>query len=138
VTTGWTVVLNTYCTGANRASARIRRFSPDTLCEPGKEVKEDDIRKGVQVVLAREASAYTALWESLTINQRRFLRGLAVEDHHVSPYSSNFLQKNGLGHPSSIQRLSSALLKRDVIDRKARSFIISDRFLRIWIREREE
>jgi hypothetical protein len=107
-------------------------------CEPGKEVTRDDIRKGVQVVLAREASAYTALWESLTINQRRFLRGLAVEDHHVSPYSSAFLQKYGLGHPSSIQRLSSALIKRDVIDRDARSYLISDRFLRIWIREREE
>ena len=107
-------------------------------CEPGRGVTEGDVGKGVQVVLAREASAYTALWESLTINQRRFLRGLAVEGRHVSPYSSDFLQKNGLGHPSSIQRLSGSLMKRDVIDRDARSFIISDRFLRIWIREREE
>jgi uncharacterized protein len=107
-------------------------------CAPGKEVTADDIRKGVQIVMAREASAYTALWESLTINQRRFLLGLAVEGRHVPPYSSAFLQKYGLGHRSSIQRLSSALIMRDVIDRDARSYLISDRFLRIWIREREE
>lgn len=107
-------------------------------CEPGKEITEDDIREGVQVVLAREASAYNALWESFTINQRRFLRGLAVEDQHLSPYSSAFLQKYGLGHASAIQRMSSTLTKRDVVDRDARSFIISDRFFRIWIREREE
>jgi hypothetical protein len=107
-------------------------------CEQGKEVTAGDVRRGVQVVLAREASAYSALWESLTINQRRFLRALAVEDGPVSFYSSDFLQKYGLGHASSIQRLSTALMKRDVIDRDARSFTISDRFLRIWIREREE
>ncbi len=89
-------------------------------------------------MLAREASAYTALWESFTINQRRFLRGLAVEDRRVSPYSSAFLQKYGLSHASAVHCPSSALVKRDLIDRDARSFIISDRFFRIWIREREE
>ena len=90
-------------------------------------------------MLARGKPAHTRpLWESLTINQRRFLRALAVEDGPVSFYSSEFLQKYGLGHASSIQRLSTALMKRDVIDRDARSFAISDRFLRIWIGEREE
>jgi len=107
-------------------------------CEPGREVTEEEMGKGVQVVLAREASAYTALWESLTINQRRFLRGLALEDGRSSAYSAGFLQKYGLGHASAVQRLSGALIKRDVIDRDGRSFVISDRFLRLWIREREE
>ena len=105
---------------------------------PGQEATKEDIKRGLQVLLAREAGAYSTLWESLTINQRRFLRGLAVEDHHVSLYSLAFVQKYGLGNPSAIQRLSAALLKRDVIDRNARSFVISDRFFRIWIRERED
>ena len=105
---------------------------------PGQEATEEDIQRGLQVLLAREAGAYSALWESLTINQRRFLHGLAVEPPPVSLYSLAFVQKYGLGNPSAIQRLSGALLKRDVIDRDARSFVISDRFFRIWIRERED
>jgi uncharacterized protein len=107
-------------------------------CEPGKEVTNDDIGKGLQIVLAREASAYSALWESFTVHQRRFLRGLALENRRVSPYSGAFVQKYGLGQASAVQRLSAALMGRDVIDRQDRSFVISDRFFRIWIRGREE
>ncbi len=104
----------------------------------GEEATELDIQRGLQVLLARETGAYSTLWESLTVNQRRFLYGLAVEDHPVSLYSRAFVQKYRLGNPSAIQRLSGALLKRDVIDRDARSFVISDRFFRLWIRERED
>lgn len=106
--------------------------------EPRKEVTEGDIRSSVEVVLAREASAYAALWESFTVNQRRFLRGLALERPPVSPYSSAFLERYGLGQASAVQRLSEALIRRDVVDRDGRSFIISDRFFRIWIQERQE
>jgi hypothetical protein len=105
---------------------------------PNKRASSEDIKNGERVLLAREASAFSTLWESLTINQRRFLRGLALENRRVSPYSVAFLQKYGLSNPSSIQRISGALMKRDVIDRDGHSFVISDRFLRIWIREREE
>jgi uncharacterized protein len=107
-------------------------------CAPGEEVAEEDIAQGVQVVLAREASSYSALWESFTINQRRFLRGLALEDVPVLPYSAAFVQKYGLGQASAVQRLSTALMGRDVVDRDARTFLISDRFFRLWIRGREE
>ena len=41
-------------------------------------------------------------------------------------------------NPSAVHRISSTLLRRDVIDRDGRSFVISDRFLRIWIRERDD
>jgi AAA+ ATPase superfamily predicted ATPase len=48
-------------------------------CEEGSAVAEEDVEKAVEVLLGRESYAYAALWESLTSNQRRFLRGLAGE-----------------------------------------------------------
>lgn len=105
---------------------------------PGKKATAEDIKKGLQVLLVREAKAYSTLWELLTINQRRFLRGLAFEGRGSSPYSIAFVSKYGLGSPSATQRISGSLLKRDVIDRDGRSFVISDRIFRLWIREREE
>ena len=48
-------------------------------CEEGSAVVEEDVEKAVEVLLGRESYAYAALWESLTSNQRRFLRGLAGE-----------------------------------------------------------
>ncbi len=82
----------------------------------------------------RERYAYTTLWESLTLNQRRFLRGLATASGTVQPYPADFLRHAGLGAASTAQRASEALLSRDVIDRENGSFVITDRFFRLWIR----
>ena len=103
---------------------------------PGADVTADGIKEGVQIVLARESYAYTSLWESMTIHQRRFLLGLAIEGKAAAPYSSAFAHKYGVGSASSIQRLIEAMMKRDLIDREEGSLFILDRFFRIWIRER--
>lgn len=107
-------------------------------CEPGQAVIADSIKQGVQVLLARETDTYTALWDSLAINQRRLLKGLALEGKTAAPFSAAFTQRHGLGTASSVQRAATTLIKRDLIDRAARSFTVTDRFFRIWIQEREE
>jgi uncharacterized protein len=38
-----------------------------------------------------------------------------------------------LDSPSNAQRAVDALLERDIIDRDNGSFLISDRFFRLWI-----
>lgn len=103
-------------------------------CEEGDAVSEEEIEKAIDVLLARESYAYTALWESLTQNQRRFLRGLASEPKDVQPFSSSFVQRHGLGTPSSAQRAAEALIERDLIDRENGSYVVIDRFFRLWIR----
>ena len=45
------------------------------------------LREAVQVLLKRETYAYTALWESLTLSQRRLLMGLASEEEGPRRYS---------------------------------------------------
>jgi len=104
-------------------------------CESGEEAKPDSIMYALDILLQRESYAYTELWESFKLNQRRFLKGLASEQPGVHPFSSEFIANNRLKSPSNAQRASKALLERYIIDRENGSFLIIDRFFRIWINQ---
>ena len=106
------------------------------LCDTGKAATQAMMREAVQVLLDRETYAYTALWESLTLSQRRLLTGLSSEEGRaIQVFSSGFLRRYGLGSASSAQRAAGALIVRDVIDRDNGSFVVADRFFRIWIQQ---
>lgn len=98
-------------------------------------VTEDSIQDAVGVVLEREGFAYATLWESLTAHQRRFLIGLALEPPEAKPFSSAFTRRYSLRSASNAQRASQALVLRDLIEPENGSFVIVDRFLRLWIRK---
>ena len=87
-------------------------------CPEGEAVTGEAIDEGVSVLLRRESYAYTTLWQSLPLNQRRFLRGLATATGPVQPFSADFLQRSGLQSPSTAQRVAEELLTRDMIDRE--------------------
>jgi hypothetical protein len=103
------------------------------LCEPQTNVTEELIKSAVELLLDRENYAYTSLWESFTVNQRRFLKGISLESSDVKPFSGEFIQRYGLRSPSNVQRVADKLLESDVIDRDKGRFVISDRFLKIWL-----
>jgi len=103
------------------------------LCEEPNEVTADLIEAAVQTLLDRESTAYILLWESFSMNQRRFLKGLANEQGRIRPFEADFIQSYDLGSPSNVQRVVQSLLERDVIDYDNGSPIIADRFFRIWL-----
>jgi len=104
------------------------------LCEPGSEVSEQAVEKAINLLLERESYAYTALWESFAVNQRRFLTGLAHESRGVEVFGTSFIREYNLSTPSSAQRAVDNLLERDIIDREERAYFIVDRFFQLWIR----
>ena len=103
------------------------------LCEPSKSVSEGLIRDAVDTLLSRENHAYTVLWESLTRNQQRLLKVLATDKKSIQLFASDFIRRAQLGSASNVQRVVDSLLSKDVIDRENGSYIILDRFLRLWI-----
>jgi hypothetical protein len=103
------------------------------LCEPGAKVTSATLEHAVRLLLERESYAYTALWESFGLNQRRFLSGLASAPPNVKVYAADFIQRNKLRSPSTVQRVVKSLQNRDVIDRENSSFVVSDRFFRLWM-----
>jgi uncharacterized protein len=103
------------------------------LCERKAAITPELIRAAVKLLLDREAYAYTTLWESLTTPQKRFLKGLASEPAGVKVFAGEFVSRYGLSSASNAQRVVEALLAKDVIDRDNGSFLITDRFFRLWI-----
>jgi len=102
-------------------------------CEPRATVTEEMLDAALDMLLTREGYAYTTLWESLALNQRRFLVGLAKSEGPVQPFSAEFTHEFGLRSASNAQRAAEALIEKDVIDRDAGSFTIVDRFFKLWI-----
>ncbi len=105
------------------------------VCEKKGQISEELIQSAVRTLLSHESYAYTTLWESFAINQRRFLRGLASEPPGVRAFASDFIQRYGLRSASNAQRAIESLLERDIIDRDNGSFIMIDRFFKIWIQK---
>ena len=105
------------------------------LCETGTKVAEETIESATRLLLDRENYAYTSLWESLGLNQRRFLIGIAGEPEGVKVFAADFLQRYNLRSPGNVQRAVETLLTKDIIDRSNGSFVISDRFFKIWINQ---
>ena len=99
----------------------------------GGEVTGATLLEATEMLLNREAYAYTTLWETLTRNQQRFLRGLASEPTGVKSFSADFVQQYGLRTPSNVQRAAESLLVKDIVDRDNGSFTVTDRFFRLWI-----
>ncbi|NQU11926.1 ATP-binding protein [bacterium] len=105
------------------------------LCEEKARVTDALIQAAVRVLLERESYAYTAVWEALATNQKRFLKGLASEPAGVKPFAAEFIQRHQLGSASNAQRAVEPLLEKDMIDRDDGSFVITDRFFRIWVQQ---
>jgi hypothetical protein len=107
------------------------------ICAPGEPVTEALIQGAIKVLLDRESYAYTVLWESLASNQKRLLRGLAAEPAGTKLFAGPFITRHGLGSASNAQRAVESLLNRDLIDRDNGSYLITDRFFRIWIGQKQ-
>jgi len=105
-----------------------------SMTEPGGTVDQACIDNAIGDLLRRESHAYITLWESLTKNEQRLLRGLAGSDEPPKPFSSDFTRRYGLRTASNSQRAAGSLLPKDIIDREESSFVITDRFFRLWIR----
>jgi hypothetical protein len=100
----------------------------------GEPVADGALEDALDVLLRREGYAFTTRWETLTRNQKRFVRGLALGGPDLHPFSAEFVQAHGLRTPSNAQRAAESLLKLDVIDREDGAFVVTDRFFRLWVR----
>lgn len=107
------------------------------LCEEGCEVTEDMIDQATQLLLQRESYAFMNLWDSLTRNARRLLKGVAAEGAGTQVFASEFIRKYQLGSSSNAQRAVDLLLKKDIIDKEEVGIVIPDRFFRLWINSKQ-
>jgi len=106
-------------------------------CEAGDGVQDADLDRTFRTLVRRVGQAFGLLWGELTPNQRRVLRGLALEGADARPYSSSFVRSHHLASPSSAQRALEALEERGLVDRAGGGHPVRDPLLPPWIRMRE-
>ncbi len=105
------------------------------IAQDEKTVEFGHIERAVDKLISRESSAYTAIWESLTVKQKSLLVALMQEDT-PEIYSRRFLEKHGLGAASSLQKVTKKLMRMELIQQADGSYEIVDLFFKKWIRHK--
>lgn len=97
-----------------------------------KQVDETIIENALSLTLAEEKSAYSNIWDELSLNQKRTLKMLAETERKTKLYSLENLQKYNLT-ASIIQKTIKGLLLKEIIDKPNGVYEINDVFFKQWL-----
>jgi hypothetical protein len=136
-------------TGINITEHELKEIIEVTECHPyyfqmlchvlweitrdDKAVKLGHIEEAVGILISRESSAYMAIWDSLTVKQKKLLIAL-MQERNPAIYSRQFLEKHGLGAPSSLQKATKKLISMELIQQANGSYELVDLFFKRWVR----
>lgn len=98
-----------------------------------KHVDETILENALTITLGEEKSAYSNIWDELTLNQKKILKMLAESGRENKIYSLDKLQKYGLT-ASIIQKTIKSLLSKELIDKSNGSYEINDVFFKQWLK----
>lgn len=96
------------------------------------EVSPEDIRRAIEYILDSEGEYYAALWDQLSLHQRRTVRGLARTGGDA-PFTAAFLREYDLGPSASVARSLTQLVKREVLRKSEDGYRFADPFFRAWV-----
>ncbi|MFQ5456193.1 MAG: ATP-binding protein [Nitrospirota bacterium] len=107
------------------------------LCHTIWDMTEDRVDDGIidralQDTIFRERPAYIALWDSLTLNQRKVIIMIAGLREDEGIYSKDAMMRSGLT-PAIIQRNIKGVVERDIINKVNGRYEFNDVFLNLWI-----
>ena len=96
------------------------------------QVSPEDIDRATEYILASGNAYYTALWDRLSLHQRRTVRALA-RGGGAAPFTTAFLLEYDLGPSASVARSLDQLIKREVLTKSERGYRFADPFFKTWI-----
>ena len=106
-----------------------------TLKEEGETVTENDVRQAENDLLATNDILFMQMIEPLSEFQLNFLRAIASgikKDFGLSEVRKEY----NLGSYSNITRLKTALLERDLIEKKETELVITDPIFAKWLKRK--
>ena len=108
----------------------------DRCIENGK-VETGDLGPAISEAISRAAAGYIEIFDSLSNQQKRFLDALLREEDGANLYSREFILKNELGTPSTVQRAIKTLMLKGIIEKEDGNCIFSDIFFKKWLFAKE-
>ena len=100
-----------------------------------KRITLEGIENALESILSRESNVYIALWDTLSLHQRRLLKAIAAGGGS-NIFSREFIQYYSLGALSSVQTSARLLMKKEIMDKEGSVYYISDVFFKEWIGRR--
>lgn len=98
-----------------------------------KEIKIEDLQESLEILLKRESSTYEAALDGLTVKQRQAITALSKALPCDKVFSGSFLRQCNLDSASSMQRILSSLIDKDLIDKTRSIYTIPDVFFKKWL-----
>ena len=95
-------------------------------------VDEKTVEDALTLTLAEEKSAYSNIWDELSLNQKKVLKMLVESGYENKIYSIENLQKFNLTS-SVVQKTIKGLLLRELIDKSNGTYDINDVFFKQWL-----
>ena len=125
------------CKFTENYSAYVQQLAwlVSTLKEEGETVTEDDVRQAENDLLATNDILFMQMIEPLSEFQLNFLRAIASgikKDFGLSEVREEY----NLGSYSNITRLKTALLERDLIEKKETELVITDPIFAKWLKRK--
>jgi len=100
-----------------------------------KEISIDDIEIVIDQLVRENSQNFHIEWSRLILNKRRLLKAIAI-DGGKNVLSSEYIKRNELDYPSSVQRTLKSLIKDGYLDQDdENNYYITDLLFREWIRK---
>jgi hypothetical protein len=103
--------------------------------KPGK-ISPAEVDNAVERILDREETAFTNLWDNLTLQQKRLLLSLSLKKDSDKIFSADHIRRYNLSSIGTVQRGIKSLLNKGIIDKEGENVEIDDIFLKLWLNKR--
>lgn len=97
---------------------------------------ENDVTQAIEALVDERALTFHDLMESQTGTGKALLSAIARENVVKEITASAFLRRNSLSAPSSVRTALEGLIRADLVYRSANGYIVYDRLLREYLRNR--
>lgn len=91
----------------------------------------DDIDKSVQDIIDLKGDFYFEQFNRYATGQKQLMRALSKNGDHI--FSTDYIRKNKLNTPSSVQKNIVTLLEDGIVDKTGNTYFISDPFFRRYL-----
>lgn len=91
----------------------------------------DDIDNSVQDIIDLKGDFYFEQFNRYATGQKQLMRALAISGEHI--FSTEYVHKNKLNTPSSVQKNIKTLLEDGIADKSGDTYFISDPFFRRYL-----
>lgn len=102
-------------------------------CRGQKNITKSRIPQIISKIVAAQSPIYVAMWDALSLPQRRLLQTIARLDGK-NIFSREFIRRGNLGASSSVQISAKLLIQKDILQKENGEHFFADPWFKEWVR----